>query len=173
LNREEIKEQIKTWLAEEIKTQDWKIIHNEDDPYYYYWCTITRTRTVIQKIEKQIEKIEISLCTACIEKDIERVILFNNIKFSKSDSTNYKLSLEKEKFWYDVRLRLMPLRVNINAIPDIENIEQIELRKIIYFDGWSRDRFMNDFFTMIDAAELVELLFIRFSNYMKDKVHRD
>ena len=31
----------------------------------------------------------------------------------------------------------MPLGVGIQAFPDIENIEQIQLRKIIYFDGWS------------------------------------
>lgn len=171
MNREEIKEQIKVWLTEETKTQNWNLKQHENDPYYYYCYTITRI--IYPKIEEKIEKIEISLCTACIDKDIERVFLLNIIKFSKSDSTNYKLSLEKEKFWYDVRLRLMPLGVGIQAFPDIENIEQIQLRKIIYFDGWSRDRFMNDFFTMIDAAELVELLFRKFSNYMKDKVHRD
>lgn len=171
MNREEIKEQIKIWLTEEIKTQDWKIIHQENEPYYYYCCTITKI--IHQKIEEKTEKIEISLSTTCIDKDIERVILFNLIKFSKSDSTNYKLSLEKEKFWNDVRLRIMSLGVGIHAIPDIENIEQIQLRKIIYFDGWSRDRFMNDFFTMMDAAELVELLFRKFSNYMSDKIRRD
>ena len=171
LNREEIKEQIKTWFVEETKMQHWKIVHNENDLNYYYYCTITKI--INQVIEEKIEKIESGLCTICIDKDVERVILFTNIKFSKSDSTNYKLSLEKEKFWNDVRLRLMPLRVGIYAIPDIDNIEQLQLRKIIYFDGWSRDRVMNDFFTMIDAAELVELLFRKFSNYMSDKVRRD
>ena len=125
MNREEIKEQIKIWLTEETKTQDWNLKQHENDHYYYYCCTITRI--IHPKIEEKIEKIEISLCTACIDKDVERVILLNLIKFSKSDSTNYKLSLEKEKFWYDVRLRLMPLGVGIQATPDIENIEQIQL----------------------------------------------
>ena len=81
--------------------------------------------------------------------------------------------LEKEKFWYDVRLRLIPLRVGILTIPDVDNIEEIQLQKTIYFDGWSRDRLMNDFFIMMDASELVELLFRKFYNYMRDKVSRD
>lgn len=170
MDKEEIKEQITTWLTEETKTQPWKIYH-ENDPYYHYVFNITKI--IDQIIEGKIEKIEVLFCTICIDKDVERVILLTNIKFSKKNGTNYKLSPEKGRYWSDLRLSIMPLGVGINAIPNIENLEVIQLRKIIYFDGWSRDRFMNDIFTLIDAAELVELLFRKFSNYMREKMQKD
>lgn len=170
MDRQEIKEQIDTWLREENKEKDWEIKQEKMNEYYYS-CTLTKI--IDQIIEGEIQKTEAGLCTICIDKDIERVILFTIIKFSKSDSTNYKLSLEKTEFWFDLRLQLIPLGVGINPIPDIDNIEKIQLTKIIYFDGWSRDRFMNDILIMMDATEIVEILFKKFSNYMHDKISKD
>jgi hypothetical protein len=67
----------------------------------------------------------------------------------------------------------MNLGIDVQATPDVESMEKIEVRKFIYFDGWSRDRFMRDLFTIMDASGLPELLFRDYSDYMNEKIQKD
>lgn len=97
----------------------------------------------------------------------------NDIIFSKQDGINYKLSKEKSRYWIDLKISLMNLGIDVQAIPDVESMEKIQVRKLIYFDGWSRDRFMRDLFTIMDASELPELLFRDYSDYMNKKIQKD
>jgi hypothetical protein len=101
------------------------------------------------------------------------VIVMNNITFSKQDGTNYKLSREKGKYWIDLKLQLLNLGIDVKAISDVERLETIQLRKVIYFDGWSRDRFVNDVRNIIDSSEIPELIFRNYSNYMNEKIQKD
>ena len=55
----------------------------------------------------------------------------------------------------------------------MERVETIQLRKVIYFDGWSRDRFVNDVLNIIDSSEIPELIFRNYSNYMNEKIQKD
>ena len=160
MKREEITEQVKTWLSKEIEQQEWKIAINDDDPSYYYCYSIVNESDII-------------LFTICIEKKIDRVIVMNNITFSKQDGTNYKLSREKGKYWIDLKLQLLNLGIDVKAIHDVERLETIQLRKVIYFDGWSRDRFVNDVRNIIDSSEIPELIFRNYSNYMNEKIQKD
>ena len=160
MKREEIKEQIQTWLLEESELQKWKIGFYENDHYYYYCYKI-------------ISEEDIDICTICIEKNIERVILMNDISFSKQDGINYKLSKEKSRYWIDLKISIMNLGIYVHAIPDVESMEKIQIRKIIYFDGWSRDGFMTEVFTIMDASELPELIFKDYSDYMNEKIQKD
>ena len=97
----------------------------------------------------------------------------NNITFSKQDGTNYRLSREKGKYWIDLKLQLLNLGIDVKAIPDVERLETIQLRKVIYFDGWSRDRFVNDVRNIIDSSEIPELIFRNYSNYMNEKIQKN
>jgi hypothetical protein len=160
MKRDEITEQINKWLVEETEQQEWKIAINYDDPHYYYCYRIVNDTDTI-------------LCTICIEKNIDRVIIMNEITFSRQDGTNYKLSREKGKYWIDLKLQLLNLGIDVKAIPDVERLETIQLRKVIYFDGWSRDRFMNDVLNIIDSSEIPELIFRNYSNYMNEKIQKD
>ena len=160
MKREEIKKQIQTWLLEECDLQKWKIGFYENDHYYYYCYKI-------------ISEENIDICTICIEKNIERVILMNDISFSKQDGINYKLSKEKSRYWIDLKISVMNLGIYVHAIPDVESMEKIQIRKIIYFDGWSRDRFMTEVFTIMDASELPELIFRDYSDYINEKIQKD
>ena len=160
MKREEITEQVKTWLSKETEQQEWKIAINDDDQSYYYCYSIVNESDTI-------------LFTICIEKKIDRVIVMNNITFSKQDGTNYKLSREKGKYWIDLKLQLLNLGIDVKAIPDVERVETIQLRKVIYFDGCSRDRFVNDVRNIIDSSEIPELIFRNYSNYMNEKIQKD
>jgi hypothetical protein len=160
MKREEITEQVKTWLSKETEQQEWKFAINDDDPSYYYCYSIVKESDTI-------------LFTICIEKKIDRVIVMNNITFSRQDGTNYKLSREKGKYWIDLKLQLLNLGIDVKAIPDVERVETIQLRKVIYFEGCSRDRFVNDVRNIIDSSEIPELIFRNYSNYMNEKIQKD
>ena len=72
-----------------------------------------------------------------------------------------------------MKLQLLNLGIDVKAIPDVERLETIQLRKVIYFDGWSRDRFVNDVRNIIDSSEIPELIFRNYSNYMNEKIQKD
>jgi hypothetical protein len=57
----------------------------------------------------------------------------------------------------------------ITAIPDVENLESIQLSKTIYFDAWSRDKFMETLNRVIDALDLSQFIFISFSQDMSKR----
>jgi len=160
MKRDEIKEQIQTWLLEESELQKWKIGFIEDENYYYYCYKILNVNYI-------------DICTICIEKNIDRVILMNDITFSKQDGINYKLSSEKGKYWIDLKINIMNLGVYLQAIPNVESMEKMQVRKFIYFDAWSRDRFMTDLITIMDASELPELIFRDYSDYMNEKIQKE
>lgn len=68
MKREEITELIKTWLLEESEQQEWRIVINDDDPHYYHCYGIINEKNTI-------------LCTICIEKNIDRVIIMSETKY--------------------------------------------------------------------------------------------
>lgn len=106
MQRDGITDQIKTWLLEESEQQEWKIAINDDDPHYYHCYGIINEKNTI-------------LCTICIEKNIDRVIVMNDITFSKQDGTNYKLSREKGKYWIDLKLQLLNLGIDVKRLTNV------------------------------------------------------
>lgn len=71
---------------------------------------------------------------------------------SLSDSIKYKLAPKNKKddFWIDLKMKLVLVGVNVNPMPNIENLQSIQIAKLIYFDRWSQDRLIN---TMLKVAE--------------------
>ncbi len=47
-------------------------------------------------------------------------------------------------------MKLVLVGVNFNPMPNIENLQSIQIAKLIYFDRWSQDRLIN---TMLKVAE--------------------
>jgi hypothetical protein len=56
MNREEIKEQLQTWLLEESELQKWKIGFSENENYYYYCYKILSKNNIaiVQYVLKKI-----------------------------------------------------------------------------------------------------------------------
>ncbi len=156
MEREEIKNDILNWLSKETA---WNI-QISIDTLYYFVCIV-----------KMSERMG---CNICIEKNIDRVDVIANGKFSKEDNTNYKLSPkhEKERFWTTLKLSIIPLNVNIEPIPDIENLETIQIAKLIYFDGWSQNRLINTMLKVTNALESAELIYRNFSERMNQQDSR-
>jgi hypothetical protein len=156
-SREQIIYQIRQWLSDETKQQNWIIKFNDADPVYY--CTF-----------RLVNKDNIMYCIICLEKDFDRVVIMNELTFSKPDEINYKLTLEKASFWIDLRINLIQLGIGIQPIPDVENMNRLRLHKLIYFDGWSRDNFMHSVYTIMDATEMTDLLFKKFTIDINEKM---
>ena len=110
-------------------------------------------------------------CNVCIEKDIDRVNIMATGKFSEEDAVNYKLSPKhkKEKFWIDLKMNLVHVGVNVEAIPNLEILDSIQIAKLIYFDRWSQDRLTNSMLKVSDSLELVQLIYRNFSEMMSQQ----
>ena len=148
MEREQVKQQILDWLSQEQRQQDWEVDVSDRDRHYYFSCLVRLS-----------EKIG---CNVCIDKDIERVIVITNATLPTNDIMRYKQSPDKLRLWTDLKMNLVLIGVNIVANPDVENLDSIQLIKTIYFDGWSRDRFMDTILKVTDGLELSELIFANF-----------
>jgi hypothetical protein len=152
--REEIKKQVLDWLSQE---KDWKIEINseEEEHYYYFSCKV--------ELKKGMS------CGVAIEKDVERVNIIVNGKFSENDVTSYKLSPSRRNFWIDLKVNLMLIGVNVTPNPNMEELESIRLAKPIYFDGWSHDKFIETILKVTDAVEMVQFTFHLFGETMNQQ----
>ena len=94
-----------------------------------------------------------------------------NGKFSESDAIRYKLAPKNKKddFWVDLKMNLVNVGVNVDPKPDIENLQSIQIAKLIYFDRWSQDRLINTMLRVTEALELTELIFRNFSEKMSQQ----
>lgn len=152
--REEIKHQIIDWLSQE---KDWQILISTRDGehYYYFSCRVQLTKDMS--------------CNVAIERDVDRVNVIANGKFTDDDVTSYKLSPSKGHFWIDLKVNLMHIGVNITPSPSVEELESIQLAKPIYFDGWSQDKLIEMILKVKDTLELVEFKFHLFAEAMNQQ----
>jgi hypothetical protein len=146
----QIKEQILKWLSQE---KDWNIQVNPETDYYFC-CTVKMS--------------EAGGCNVCIERDIDRVNVISNGKFTEGDAINYKLSpkKKKEEFWIALKTNLVHVGVNVDPKPDFENLETIQVAKLIYFDALSQDKLVNTMLKVTDAMDLIQLIYRNFSEEM-------
>lgn len=153
MGKAEVKDQIIKWLSKE---KNWSF-QEHPDLNYYFTCKV-----------KMSERMG---CNVCIENDIERVDVIANGKFSESDAIRYKLAPKNKKddFWVDLKMNLVNVGVNVDPKPDIENLQSIQIAKLIYFDRWSQDRLINTMLRVTEALELTELIFRNFSEKMSQQ----
>ena len=65
---------------------------------------------------------------------------------------------EKLRTLFDLQRSLLELNVGYKIEKDLENLESIIITKIIYFDGLSKDRFMDSRFALLRGFSLVQLM---------------
>ena len=158
--KEQVRDQVLKWLSEVSIEQEWTIRSNDEDPYYYFVVGV-------------IDKNRIIRFKVCIERIIERIIIMNNVEFAKPNGIDYRLTPEKGRYWIDLRIHSMQLGIDVQAIPDVENMKGIQVRKMIYFDGLSQDKFMDGLLTILNSSDLADILFKRFSMDMQGKLKKD
>ncbi len=83
-------------------------------------------------------------CDVGVEKDVDRVNIMVNPVIAEDDASSYKLTPKSNKymFWTRVRIGLAQMGVNVAPIPNVDDLESLQVNKPIYFDGWSQDKFV-------------------------------
>ena len=138
--KKEVIEKIRKWLDEESI---------EFTPIYYPFAEFN----VDTKNPNQ---------TISIPKNKPDSIEFLTIaNLSNEDQKAYvalKNKEEKIRILFDLQRSLLELNVGYNIEKDLENLESIIITKIIYFDGLSKDRFMDSRFALLRGFSLVQLM---------------
>jgi hypothetical protein len=153
LNKEEAVEKILKWLNYE----QWKYSVRDNEPNFHLVCKVDLSQD--------------NGFLVCIEKTVERVIIFSKIKFSDEDLSNYKLSAEKYRFWIDLKTYLILMNVSTKIEPNLDALESIELSKWIYFDGLTQNKFIDTITKVTDAIELCNIMWAKFVDSIKDQNH--
>jgi hypothetical protein len=90
------------------------------------------------------------------EKGIDRITIHYLSTMHPELQNSYKLSPKEHKheFWYDLKVKLLLLDVGIMAIPNVDELHKVDILHMIYFDAFSRDRFIRSAIRVIDAAAI-------------------
>ncbi len=146
--RDEIKKQILEWLSQE---KDWKVPTSGEDAVhgYYFSC--------------RVELPDGTSCNVGIEQETERVNIITNVLLPIKDIVSNRIHLDSVHFLDALEFNLSERKVQVVPTPDIENVDSLQLAKVIYFHEWSYDKFISAVHDVIDAIRTSEDLFRRFS----------
>ncbi|MBA3750784.1 MAG: DUF2299 family protein [Nitrosopumilus sp.] len=142
LTRPEIKEKITKWIVDE--NWSYNII---DDPNFYFLCNIVDDQNIVY---------------VGIEKRIDRITIHYPVTLTQNLHNSYKLAIDKEDFWFDLKVELMLMDVNANAIPNFEELQTIDVFIMIYFDAFLQDKFIHSVIKIIDAMGLCLYMWKKF-----------
>lgn len=68
---------------------------------------------------------------------------------------------EKLKIIWDLRHSLLEINVEYEVKQNFDNLESIIIKKTIYFDGLSKNKFMDTRFVLIRGFNLVQLMLVQ------------
>lgn len=139
-----------------MKEEKWKI-EDIKDPNYQILYRVTNGPNII---------------FIGIENDIERVSLHCSANMTTDAQGSYKLTFNKYDFWYGLKINLMLMGINTIALPNIEKPQIIDLFKWIYFDGFTRDNFINSIIKVIDGMGLCRYMWEQFANSQWNEVSK-
>ncbi len=142
ITRPEIKEKVIKWITDE--NWSYNIVN---DPNFYFLCKVSSDQNIVH---------------IGIEKRIDRITIHYTVTLTQNLHNSYKLAIDKEDFWFDLKVELILLGVNANAIPNFNELQTIDVFTMIYFDAFSQDRFINSIIKIIDAMELCLFMWKKF-----------
>ena len=108
-----------------------------------------------------------------IIEHIDRITIQHKFILDEDMKNSYRLSSLREKFFYDLRIQLMALEVNTKLSTSIDEFDGVDIRKYVYFDGFSRHVIINSIFKMFDAVNLVGILWDMFISSSKNLSKKD
>lgn len=142
---EEIDTNIQRWMSEE---SGWKFFKVADSNYRGgYSLTIKNNNQIGVIIEK-----------------IDRITIQKTFSLPSDIKTSYSLSPHKYNFVQELKVYLMLLDVVLELTPSIEKLEKIDVAIVIYFDGFSRDKFIHSILKIADAIEMCIILWKKFES---------
>jgi hypothetical protein len=91
----------------------------------------------------------------------DSIEFLTNASFANEDQKAYvalKNKEEKIRILFDLQRSLLEINVGYKIEKDLENLESIIITKTIYFDGLTKDRFMDTRFALLRGFSLVQLM---------------
>ena len=100
--------------------------------------------------------------TICLHKNkIDSIEFVTVIFFTIEDQKAYtalKNNEEKLRIIWELQRSLLEINLEYEVKPNFDNLESIILKKTVYFDNLSKDKFMDTIFTLQRGFYLVELM---------------
>ena len=132
---EKIEKDIKLWLEEE----KWIIedVKRFNQNIIDYIITLTNN----QKLD------------LIIDRDFDRIIIKRSFNLSNEFQTN-KLTSFKDDFLSELKIFLMVMDIYIQIDPTSANSESINIMYYLYFDGFSKNKFIHSMYKMEEIIDL-------------------
>ncbi len=138
--KKEVIEKIQKWLDEEsIK------FSKVEEPYSDFRLDIKNPNQTIVLPKNKPDSIEF-LTTADLEKEDQKTYVA------------LKNKEEKLRIIWELKRSLLEINVGYKIEKDLENLESVTINKIVYFDGLTKDKFMDASFALVRGFSLVELM---------------
>ncbi len=149
--RQEIESEIPKWLKEE----GWN-----DQPHTHIQSEQTEPGSELVYRIFLNNSVEVYLN---IDQYIERIILKGKISLAPELSKNNIPLHKKYRYLYELKTSLLLLGIHITMDDNIEkyiiaNIDSMDIRSFVYFNGLSRDKLFNSIYKMGDVENLRILL---------------
>jgi hypothetical protein len=165
LQREKIIEIIKNWLRE-AGTPFEPVINSSIDQ-----------RDVIMQVTGIRDNPEepLSKFFVIAPHDLDAIGISAYLKFQESDNIGFKLLLppDKLKFVNILKIPLLLLNLDYTWMPTLENFDSLEMRKQIFFDGFSKNTFYDNVSSVMHGYEIAIAKYEEFRNDISHHGSRD
>lgn len=144
LSYREATHKIRQWLIEENDILKFKKIDDTDQSFNYQ----------VTLCEKPIH--------ISMHNDHDRITLLSKMFLQPEQITAYSLlsTLNKKHICSDLLIILYQMGVHVHFSDPLKNqIEFINFQKIIYYDGFSKDRFFGDINSILKSIEITQEIF--------------
>ena len=138
--KKEVIKKIQKWLNEEFIE-----FINIDNPLADYQINTKNPNQTICLPKNKIDSIEFV------------TVIFFTIEDQKA-YTALKNNEEKLRIIWELQRSLLEINLEYEVKPNFDNLESIILKKTVYFDNLSKDKFMDTIFTLQRGFYLVELM---------------
>jgi hypothetical protein len=140
IGKKEVIEKTQKWLNEESVD-----FTTEENPYLYFRIDTKNPNQTIILHKNKPDSIEF-LTIANLEKEDQKAYVASKNKE------------EKLRIMWDLQRSLLEINVGYKIEKDLENLESIIINKTIYFDGLTKDKFMDARFALLRGFSLVQLM---------------
>lgn len=91
-------------------------------------------------------------------KNLDSVIVLELIALNEEYRKSYAAlqAIEQRRFFFDLKLALLQTNVVFGFEKDVKQLESLEIKKPIYFDGLTKERFFETIFTVHRAIEIAK-----------------
>jgi hypothetical protein len=145
-----IQRQIQGWLAQE---ENLEIVSSGEDMRHGYFFTWRVLRT------------ELKGCNVGIENNVERVNIITLVNLPAAEIAANRIRVNTIDFFSALEFNLEQRGAGVQVVPtpDIEHLDSLQFGRVISFDEMTRDGLIDAIHNVIDAIDVAEDLFARFS----------